>query len=109
MSPLGFAKRDRLIDVGPAGFHPPSAMELGVTHPDSGLGLFYGHHAPADDVIAEAARQLYTRKNPTIFPGPLYCWAWNSEWIAKSQALLRLAGARIRANHGIERVNPTAA
>jgi hypothetical protein len=82
---------ERVIDVGPAGFHPPSAMELGVTHPDSGFGLLYGQHAREDEVIAEAARQLYTRKNPTIFPGPLYCWAWHPEWIAKGQALLRLA------------------
>lgn len=62
----------RNIDVGPAGFHPPSAMELGVTHPESGWGLLYGRYTPQDEVIAEAARQLYTRKNPTIFPGPLY-------------------------------------
>jgi hypothetical protein len=85
------AKFERVIDIGPAGFHPPSAMELGVTHPDSGFGLLYGQHAQEDEVIAEAARQLYTRKNPTIFPGPLYCWAWHPEWIAKGQALLRLA------------------
>ncbi|MBI5315016.1 MAG: 2-oxoglutarate:ferredoxin oxidoreductase [Nitrospirae bacterium] len=91
MSPLNAAQRERVIDVGPAGFHPPSAMELGVTHPDSGFGLSYGWHAPADEVIAESARQLYTRKNPTIFPGPLYLWAWNPDWIAKGQALLRLA------------------
>ena len=71
MSPLNAAQRERVIDVGPAGFHPPSAMELGVTHPESGCGLLYGRHAPQDDVIAESARQLYTRKNPTIFPGPL--------------------------------------
>lgn len=91
MSPMGLSQRERIIDVGPAGFHPPSAMELGVTHPDSGSGLYYGHHAPADVVIAEAARQLYSRKNPTIFPGPLYLWAWDPGWIAKGQALLRLA------------------
>lgn len=85
------ATQDRVIDVGPAGFHPPSAMELGVTHPDSGFGLLYGRHALEDAVIAESARQLFTRKNPTIFPGPLYLWAWDPEWIAKGQALLRLA------------------
>lgn len=84
---------NRIIDVGPAGFQPPSAMELWVTIPDSGSGngLLYGRQAPEDDVIAEAARQLYTRKNPTIFPGPLYLWAWHPEWIAKGQALLKLA------------------
>ena len=62
---------ERVIDVGSAGFHPPSAMELGVTHPDSGYELLYGRHAQQDEVIAEFARQLLTRKNPTIFPGPL--------------------------------------
>lgn len=82
---------DRIIDVGPAGFMVPSAMQLGVEIPDSGAGLLYGLQAPEEEVIAEAARQLFTRKNPTIFPGPLYLWAWNQEWIAKGQALLRLA------------------
>lgn len=91
MDPLISAKRERLIDVGPAGFHPPCAMQLGVTHPDSGFGLSYGDHAPEDEVIAESARQLFTRKNPTIFPGPLYLWAWHAEWTAKGQALLKLA------------------
>tara|TARA_B100001079_G_scaffold194652_1_gene168371 strand:+ start:153 stop:872 length:720 start_codon:yes stop_codon:yes gene_type:complete len=82
---------DRIIDVGPAGFLVPSAMSMGVTHPDSGFGLLYGHHAPEDTVLEEMARQLLTRKNPTIFPGPLYLWAWNNEWMAKAQAMLRLA------------------
>lgn len=84
---------NRIIDVGPAGFQPPSAMELWVEIPDSGSGkgLLYGRQAPEDDVIAEAARQFCTRKNPTIFPGPLYLWAWHPEWIAKGQALLKLA------------------
>ncbi len=81
----------RIIDVGPAGFFVPSAAELGVPHPDSGSGLLYGNVAPEDQVIEEAARQMYTRKNPTIFPGPLYLWAWDKEWMAKGQAMLRLA------------------
>lgn len=91
MSPIPGSRSNRIIDVGPAGFQPPSAMELGVTIPNSGSGLLYGYAATEDDVIAEAARQLFTRKNPTIFPGPLYLWAWHPEWIAKGQALLRLA------------------
>ncbi len=92
MNPTTSAKHNgRVIDVGPAGFHPPSAIQLGVPIPDSGSGLLYGREAPQDDVIAEAAKQLYTRKNPTIFPGPLYLWAWDPEWIAKGQALLKLA------------------
>jgi hypothetical protein len=54
---------ERVIDVGSAGYHPPSAMKLGVTHSESGCGF-----APQDDVIAELARQLYTWKNRTISP-----------------------------------------
>ena len=91
MSQSGSARHERIIDVGPAGFHLPSAVELGVTHPDSGFGLLYGHHAPEDEVIAESARQLFIRKNPTIFPGPLYLWAWHPEWTAQAEALLKLA------------------
>jgi hypothetical protein len=83
--------KNRLIDVGPAGFLPPSAMQLGVQMPPSGSGLLYGNPAVEDVVIEEAARQMLTRNNPTIFPGPLYMWAWDHEWIAKGQGLLRLA------------------
>lgn len=84
-------EKARIIDVGPAGYAPASAMELGVLIPDPGDGLFYGNITPEDTVIEEMARQLYTRKNPTIFPGPLLVWAWEKGWIAKSQSLLRLA------------------
>ncbi len=91
MSPTGGKGSERVIDVGPAGFQPPSATQLGVPIPDSGYGLLYGREAPEDEVIAESARQLFTRRNPTIFPGPLYLWAWHPEWIAKGQALLKLA------------------
>ncbi len=81
----------RIIDVGPAGYAPPSAMELGVEIPESGDGLFYGNIVPEDTVIEEMAHQMYTRKNPTIFPGPLLIWAWDKGWIEKSQSVLRLA------------------
>jgi len=82
---------ERIIDVGPAGYAPPSAMELGVEIPDPGDGLFYGNIVPEDRVIEEMAHQMYTRQNPTIFPGPLLIWAWDKGWIAKSQSVLKLA------------------
>jgi len=91
MKTKGKSEEDRIIDVGPAGYFAASAAELGVSHPASGSGLLYGNAAPEDQVIEEAARQMYTRKNPTIFPGPLYLWAWDNEWMAKGQAMLRLA------------------
>lgn len=91
MNPQQTKTGQRIIDVGPAGYLVPSAMDMGVLHPDSGKGLLYGVSAPEDTVIEEAARQMYTRKNPTIFPGPLYLWAWDKEWMTKGQCLLRLA------------------
>lgn len=91
MLPHEKGAEQRIIDVGPAGYFVPSAAELGVAHPASGQGLLYGKPAPEDRVIEEAARQLLTRNNPTIFPGPLYLWAWDKEWMAKGHALLRLA------------------
>jgi hypothetical protein len=62
-----------------------------VELPDPGQGLLYGDLAPEEAVIEELARQMYTRKNATIFPGPLVMWAWDKEWIARGQSLLRLA------------------
>lgn len=83
--------KERIIDVGPAGYAPPSAMELGVEIPDPGDGLFYGNIVPEDAVIEEMARQMFTRKNPTIFPGPLVIWAWDKGWMKKGHSILRLA------------------
>ncbi|MBI3595578.1 MAG: 2-oxoglutarate:ferredoxin oxidoreductase [Nitrospirae bacterium] len=84
-------EKKRIIDVGPAGYAPPSAMDLGVEIPDPGDGLFYGNIVPEDKVIEETARQMYTRKNPTIFPGPLVMWAWDKVWMEKGHSVLRLA------------------
>jgi hypothetical protein len=41
--------------------------------------------------LEEMARQLLTRKNPTIFPGPLVVWAWNEGTAEKAKALLDMA------------------
>src|SRR5690349_8057258 len=70
--------REKIIVPGPAGFHPPSAAQLGVALPDPGEGLFYGLLEPNEEiVIEEMARKMLTSPNATIFPGPLLLWAWN--------------------------------
>ena len=64
--------RERIIVPGPAGFHPPSAAQLGVSLPDPGQGLYYGLLEPNEEVvIEEMARKMLTSPNATIFPGPL--------------------------------------
>lgn len=84
-------EKDRIIVPGPAGFMPPSAAQLGVSLPSSGTGIAYGHHVPEDLVIAEIARQMLTKPNATIFPGPMVLWAWNEHALEKAHAVLEIA------------------
>ena len=84
--------RERIIVPGPAGFHPPSAAQLGVALPDPGEGLYYGLLEPNEDkVIEEMARKMLTSPNATIFPGPLVLWAWNEHAVEKAKAVLEIA------------------
>lgn len=77
---------------GPAGFHPPSAAQLGVDLPDPGQGLYYGLLEPNEEVvIEEMARKMLTSPNATIFPGPLLLWAWNDHAVEKAKATLEIA------------------
>jgi hypothetical protein len=82
---------ERIIVPGPAGFHPPSAAQLGVSLPDPGDGLLYGRLAQEERVMEEVARMMLTRPNATIFPGPLVLWAWNPHAIEKAKAVLEIA------------------
>jgi hypothetical protein len=85
------AEKDRIIVPGPAGFMPPSAAQLGVELPPSEVGIAYGHHVPEDLVIEEIARQMLTKPNATIFPGPMVLWAWNEHAVEKAMAVLEIA------------------
>jgi hypothetical protein len=85
------AEKERIIVPGPAGFMPPSAAQLGVELPPSGVGIAYGHHVPEDLAIAEVARQMLTKPNATIFPGPMVLWAWNEHAVEKATAVLEIA------------------
>jgi hypothetical protein len=82
---------ERIIVPGPAGFHPPSAAQLGVALPDPGQGLLYGRLASEEQVMEEVARMMLTRPNATIFPGPLVLWAWNPHAVEKAKAVLEIA------------------
>ena len=42
---------------GPAGFHPPSAAQLGVSLPDPGQGLYYGLLETNEDVVIVDTRR----------------------------------------------------
>jgi hypothetical protein len=83
--------REPIIVPGPAGFHPPSAAQLGVSLPEPGQGLFYGHHEDEEKVMEEIARKMLTSPNATLFPGPMVLWAWNEHAADKARAVLEIA------------------
>jgi hypothetical protein len=85
-------ERERIIVPGPAGFHPPSAAQLGVMLPDPGQGLFYGLLEKNEEkVMEEVARKMLTSPNATIFPGPMVLWNWNEHAADKAKAVLEIA------------------
>ena len=85
-------EQERIIVPGPAGFHPPSAAQLGVMLPDPGQGLFYGLLEKNEEkVMEEVARKMLTSPNATIFPGPMVLWNWNDHAADKAKAVLEIA------------------
>ena len=82
---------EAIVAPGPQGFHPPSAAQLGVLTPDEGYGLKFGHVVEEEQAMEAMAHTMFTRKNATIFPGPLVLWAWNEHAADKAKAVLELA------------------
>ncbi|MDC4225775.1 MAG: hypothetical protein MPW15_16380 [Candidatus Manganitrophus sp.] len=56
---------------GPEGLLPPAAAIMGIHLPEDGEGLVEGRIVPEDKAMEAAAIAMLTRKNPTLFPGPL--------------------------------------
>ena len=82
---------EAIVAPGPQGFHPPSAAELGVLTPEQGYGLKFGHVVAEELAMEAMARAMLTRKNATIFPGPMVLWNWNDHAAEKAKAVLELA------------------
>ena len=82
---------EAIVAPGPQGFHPPSAAELGVLTPDKGKGLKFGHVVAEELAMEAMAHAMLTRKNATIFPGPMVLWNWNDHAADKARAVLELA------------------
>lgn len=80
------------LPLGPAGFLPPSAAAMGIFQPekDTGMQLLEGEPTPEDKVIEVAAEKLLTRRNPTLFPGPMLVWGWTEETRKKAKLALDL-------------------
>ena len=80
------------FELGPIGLLPPSAASQGIFQPEKGSGyqLVEGEHVPEEKAIEKAAHELLTRRNPTLFPGPMILWGWNDETIHKAELIMEL-------------------
>jgi hypothetical protein len=80
------------LELGPIGLLPPSAAAMGIFQPEegSGMDLVEGEHVPTDEAIKKAAREILTRRNPTLFPGPMIVWGWNKETVHKAELAMEL-------------------
>ena len=80
------------LELGPIGLLPPSAAALGIFQPEqgSGMDLVEGEHVPTDEAIKKAAHEILTRRNPTLFPGPMIVWGWNKETDKKANLAMDL-------------------
>src|SRR3990167_6470573 len=88
---------------GPEGLLPPSAAAMGGVLPQDGEGLVEGVLPGGGEgwvegvIVPEAAtykaiaKAMLTRRNPTIFPGPLVVWGWTKHTQEKASAVLELA------------------
>jgi hypothetical protein len=81
----------KIIDIGPAGYMPKSAVSMGAEIAPEGKASLYGTIVEIDEAMREAARALLTRENPTLFPGPEVLWQWEHNSEEKVDALLNLA------------------
>ena len=80
------------LELGPIGLLPPSAAAMGIFQPEkgSGMDLVEGNHVPTDEAIDKAAREILTRRNPTLFPGPMIVWGWTKETDKKAELAMDL-------------------
>lgn len=76
---------------GPEGILPPSAAYMGVVLPEDGQGLLEGTIVNEEKAMEAAATAMLTRKNPTIFPGPLIVWGWTKHTHEKAKIVLEIA------------------
>ncbi len=76
---------------GPEGLLPPAAAAMGVVLPEEGEGLLEGSIVSEDEAMAAAAVAMLTRKNPTLFPGPLMLWGWTEHTREKAAPFFEVA------------------
>jgi hypothetical protein len=79
------------VVTGPEGLLPPAATIMGVPLPNEGEGLVEGGIVTEAEALEKAAIALLTRKNATLFPGPLVLWGWNDHTNEKAKYFFDVA------------------
>jgi len=79
------------VVTGPEGILPPAATLMGISLPEEGEGLVEGEIVSEAEALEKAAIALLTRKNPTLFPGPLVLWGWNDHTDEKAKYFFDVA------------------
>ncbi|MEK7286012.1 MAG: carbon monoxide dehydrogenase beta subunit family protein [Nitrospirota bacterium] len=88
---MSVTKSAYAVSPGPWGLLPPSAAMMGVVLPEEGEGLLEGQIVSEDASMEAAAIALLTRKNPTLFPGPLMIWGWTEHTREKANPFFEIA------------------
>lgn len=78
------------VDKGPEGYLPPSAAQMGICLPDSGMALIEGGAIDEDAAMMHIARKLLIAKNPVFFPGPLILWNWAEDVAEKAKLVVEI-------------------
>lgn len=76
---------------GPEGLLPPAAAVMGIHLPEEGEGLVEGRIVSEDEALEASAIAMLTRKNPTLFPGPMIIWGWNEHTREKASPFFEIA------------------
>ena len=77
---------------GPAYYSPyPAAVYDGVLTPPEGKALLLSEIVDEEVAMREIAKQMLTRENATIFPGPQVLYAWNEEAKKKAKLIKEMA------------------
>lgn len=76
---------------GPEALLPPAATIMGVPLPEEGEGLVEGSIVTEEEALEAAAIAMLTRKNPTLFPGPMVIWGWNEHTREKAKPFFEVA------------------
>ncbi len=81
-----------MATLGPAHYSPyPVAVYEEVLTPPPGKALLFNEIVDEETAMKEAAKAMFTRENPTIFPGPQVIYAWNEEAKEKARLIKELA------------------